>query len=159
MITSSNNILKDLEALMTGQWLSDLSNFCSLLYHHLPDVNWLGFYLDDRESLKLGPFQGKIACTDIAYNRGVCGAAFTRKEIVVVEDVHQFPGHIACDSASNSEIVLPLTLAGRTFGVLDVDSPKIARFGVQDQQLLSEALGILFKHHPDLPEKIARAFA
>jgi len=113
--------------------VSILSNASALLWEAMPDLNWCGFYLVRDGKLILGPFQGKIACTEIAFGDGVCGTAAVRDETVVVEDVHAFSGHIACDSASNSEIVVPIRKDGKLFGVLDVDSPKFARFGEADR--------------------------
>ena len=110
-----------------------LSNAAALLYDALPDLNWAGFYLMRDGALVLGPFQGKVACIRIAPGKGVCGAAVQQDHTQLVPDVHQFPGHIACDSASNSEIVIPLHQGGRVIGVLDIDSPKLARFDEADR--------------------------
>jgi GAF domain-containing protein len=140
-----NNLMAELESLMTGHWLSDLPNFCALFYHRLPDISWIGFYLNDGKSLKLGPFQGKIACTDIAFERGVCGTAFSMQQTLIVKDVHEFPGHIACDADSNSEIVLPITMEGKKIGVLDIDSKSLGRFTESDKVFFEEALDILMK--------------
>lgn len=123
---------QELEALMTGIWFSDLSNFSALLYQHIPDINWVGFYLNHGGSLKLGPFQGLSACTEIAYSKGVCGFAFSKQETVKVDDVRNFQGHIACDSRSLSEVVIPLVIANQKWGVLDVDSPSLERFTTED---------------------------
>lgn len=112
--------------------LANAANLCALLFHALPQLNWAGFYFLQGGDLVLGPFQGKVACVRIALGRGVCGAAAQRRETVVVPDVHEFPGHIACDAASRSEIVLPLILQGRLLGVLDLDSPDLARFDRDD---------------------------
>lgn len=109
-----------------------LSNLAALLYSQLGDVNWAGFYLARGEELVLGPFGGLPACMRIPFVKGVCGAAATRRETVVVPDVHVFPGHIACDCASRSEIVLPLVRDGKLLGVLDIDSPLPARFDDED---------------------------
>lgn len=114
-----------------------LSNLAALLYSRLEDVNWAGFYLARGEELVLGPFGGLPACMRIPFAKGVCGAAATRRETVVVPDVHAFPGHIACDCASRSEIVLPLLRDGRLLGVLDIDSPLPARFDGQDAEGLA----------------------
>lgn len=113
---------------------ANLANASALLYETLPDLNWAGFYLYQNNKLILGPFQGKTACIEIAMGKGVCGTAAQKGETVVVEDVHQFPGHIACDSASNAEIVVPLYVRGTLFGVLDIDSPVRCRFSEQDRE-------------------------
>lgn len=111
-----------------------LSNVSALLYDALPDLNWAGFYLMRNGQLVLGPFQGKTACIHIALSKGVCGAAASHDAVQRVPDVHQFPGHIACDSASNSEIVLPLHQNGLVVGVLDIDSPLFDRFSPEDEE-------------------------
>ncbi len=111
-----------------------LSNASALIYWNLEDLNWAGFYLMDKGSLLLGPFQGKVACIRIAPGRGVCGTAAQRNETLVVDNVHEFPGHIACDGASNSEIVIPIHKDGEVVGVLDIDSPVPARFTDEDRQ-------------------------
>lgn len=113
--------------------ISNLSNASALLYQGLPDLNWAGFYLYKDGSLKLGPFQGRPACVEILLGKGVCGTAAQKGETVVVPDVHQFSGHIACDSHSRSEIVIPLFLFGKLYGVLDLDSPSLSRFGKTDR--------------------------
>ncbi|HWS27288.1 MAG TPA: GAF domain-containing protein [Xanthomonadales bacterium] len=114
--------------------IANAANFSALLYHALPDVNWVGFYFFDGKELVVGPFQGKPACVRIALSRGVCGAAATTRMTQRVADVHDFPGHIACDAASRSEIVVPLVLAdGSLLGVLDIDSPSPGRFDAVDQ--------------------------
>lgn len=115
-----------------------LSNMSALIYDALDDLNWCGFYLAQDGKLILGPFQGKIACTEIEFGKGVCGTAYQRNETVLVKDVHQFEGHIACDSASNSEIVIPVHKDGRILGVLDIDSPKLARFDESDKRGLEQ---------------------
>ena len=121
-------------------WMPLLSNASALLYDALPDLNWAGFYLIEGGSLLLGPFQGKIACIRIPLGKGVCGTAAARDETQLVPDVHAFPGHIACDCASNSEIVVPLRRPdGTVFGVLDIDSPRLSRFSGEDARGL-EAL-------------------
>ena len=113
--------------------VSNLSNASALLYQTLPALNWAGFYLYRDGLLVLGPFQGKTACTKIAMGKGVCGTAAATDKTQLVPDVHQFPGHIACDNASNSEIVIPIHKDGRLFGVLDLDSPVLNRFNRDDQ--------------------------
>ncbi|MEA3141769.1 MAG: L-methionine (R)-S-oxide reductase [Gammaproteobacteria bacterium] len=123
--------------------LANAANMCALLYHMLTDVNWVGFYFLQGSDLVLGPFQGKVACVRIELGRGVCGSAAERREILVVPDVHDFPGHIACDADSRSEIVVPLIQRGRLLGVLDVDSPKLARFDDEDKEGLRTAADLL----------------
>jgi L-methionine (R)-S-oxide reductase len=147
---SKNPLLAQLEALLTGFWLTDLSNFAAFFFHEIKDINWIGFYLTDGERLRLGPFAGKPACVDIAFNRGVCGAAFTQQKLMIVDDVHEFPGHIACDAASNSELVIPFYVNGNLVGVLDVDSPLKKRFTKQEAELFSAALSLLAGKIKDL---------
>lgn len=120
-----------------GDFVPLLSNASAVLYQGMERVNWAGFYLMDRGSLLLGPFQGRPACVRIEIGRGVCGAAAREDRVLRVADVHSFPGHIACDSASRSEIVLPLHSGGRLVGVLDIDSPETGRFSARDQEGLS----------------------
>lgn len=124
-----------LEALLRGERdpVANAANMSALLFHSLPDLNWAGFYLMRDGMLVLGPFQGKPACVRIPVGRGVCGAAVVRRESVLVEDVHAFPGHIACDAASRSELVVPLLRDGAVLGVIDLDSPRPARFTPEDQ--------------------------
>lgn len=112
--------------------LSTLANATALLYEALPDINWAGFYLLKGNMLHLGPFQGKTACTQIPVGRGVCGTAAATQQLQLVEDVSHFPGHIACDQASRSEIVIPLMQQGVLYGVLDIDSPLLCRFDAED---------------------------
>lgn len=137
--------LNELEALLCGYWLSDIANFAAYLADHMEDINWVGFYLDDGQKLRLASFIGKPACLEIAYSRGVCGHAFTQKSTVLVDDVHQFPGHIACDERSRSEMVIPFYVDHKLVGVLDLDSPTTARFKAADQDLLEKAVSILSK--------------
>ena len=125
--------------------LANAANMCALLYQMLPDVNWVGFYFLQSGELVLGPFQGKVACVRIPLGRGVCGTAAARREILVVPDVSEFPGHIACDAASRSEIVVPLVQAGRLLGVLDLDSPNLSRFDHEDRDGLQAAAGRLLQ--------------
>ncbi|GIL41898.1 GAF domain-containing protein [Roseiterribacter gracilis] len=133
--TAYDDIAQQLEGLFTGErdWLANAANMSSLLFHSLPDLNWAGFYLMKDGELVLGPFQGKPACIRIAMGRGVCGTAAARKESVLVEDVDSFPGHIACDAASQSELVVPLVRDGQVLGVLDLDSPRKGRFDAVDR--------------------------
>ncbi|MFV3381811.1 GAF domain-containing protein [Pseudomonas sp. NY15354] len=114
-------------------FIANAAQFSAFLYQQVEDLNWAGFYLNRDEQLVLGPFQGQVACVRIPFGKGVCGAAAASRQTQRVEDVHAFPGHIACDSASNSELVIPLVKAGRLIGVLDLDSPKLARFSEVDQ--------------------------
>jgi L-methionine (R)-S-oxide reductase len=123
--------------------LANTANMCALLYQMLADVNWVGFYFLQGSELVLGPFQGKVACVRIPLGRGVCGTAAASREILVVPDVNEFPGHIACDAASRSEIVLPLMQDGRLLGVLDLDSPKLSRFDQEDREGLEAAVKVL----------------
>jgi L-methionine (R)-S-oxide reductase len=124
--------------------LTNLSQFTAFLNMHLEEINWVGFYLaENNEELLLGPFQGKVACTHIPMGKGVCGTAAARRESVVVADVDQFDGHIACDAASRSEIVIPLIVADQLLGVLDVDSPILNRFNNDDKLGLESLLEIL----------------
>jgi len=122
---------------------SSLANAAALLGWYLKDVNWVGFYLRDKNWLILGPFSGLPACTRIERGRGVCGAAFEQKKTIRVDDVHEFPGHIACDSASNSEIVTPIFVDEDVVGVLDIDSPKLNRFNEADEVLCREIAAII----------------
>ena len=134
-----------LESLLADErdFIANAAQFSAFLYHQIDDLNWAGFYLNRNEELVLGPFQGQIACVRIPFGRGVCGAAAASKQTQRVEDVHAFAGHIACDSASNSELVVPLIKDGRLIGVLDLDSPSIGRFSEQDQQGI-ETLAAIF---------------
>ncbi|WP_312985765.1 GAF domain-containing protein [Atlantibacter sp.] len=131
---------RDFQALMTGETsaLATLSNTSALLFERLDGVNWAGFYLLEGDTLVLGPFQGKIACVRIPVGRGVCGTAVATASVQRVEDVHAFDGHIACDSASNAEIVLPITVNQQIIGVLDIDSTVFGRFQAEDEQGLRE---------------------
>lgn len=124
-------------------FIANAAQFCAFLYHQVEGLNWAGFYLNRDEQLVLGPFQGQVACVRIPFGKGVCGAAAATRHTQRVEDVHAFPGHIACDSASNSELVIPLVKGGRLVGVLDLDSPRLARFSEADQVGL-ERLAAIF---------------
>ena len=134
-----------LESLLADErdFIANAAQFAAFLFHELEGLNWAGFYLNKGEELVLGPFQGKVACVRIPFGRGVCGAAASSRQTQRVEDVHAFPGHIACDSASNSELVVPLVKDGRLIGVLDLDSPQLARFSAADQ-LGIERLAAIF---------------
>jgi L-methionine (R)-S-oxide reductase len=129
-------LAEQLAALVAGEPdpIANAANMAALIYHGLPELNWAGFYFLKNGELVLGPFQGKPACVRIALGRGVCGSAAERGEPVIVPDVHDFPGHIACDADSRSELVVPLLDEGRVLGVLDLDSPRLARFDAADQR-------------------------
>ena len=119
--------------------ISNSANFSALIFNALPDLNWSGFYFKSNNSnneLILGPFAGKTACVRIPFGKGVCGKSAIEQQVIIVEDVHQFPGHIACDANSNSEIVLPIIKDGELFGVFDIDSPKLSRFTELDKKYL-----------------------
>jgi L-methionine (R)-S-oxide reductase len=126
-------------------FLANISNFAALLFTTLPDLNWAGFYLLRGTDLVLGPFQGKPACSCIALGDGVCGTAALRRAAVLVPDVHAFPGHIVCDEASQSEIVLPVFKDTRLIGVLDMDSPKLGRFDEVDRDQIEQLLRLLME--------------
>lgn len=136
---------RDFQALMAGEtsFLATLANTSALLFERLSDVNWAGFYLLEGETLVLGPFQGKLACVRIPVGRGVCGTAVAQNLVQRVDDVHAFDGHIACDSASNAEIVLPLVVNKQIIGVLDIDSTVFSRFTADDEQGLRELVANL----------------
>lgn len=143
-------LAEQLTALTDGEShaIPNLANCSSLLFYALTDINWAGFYLTEttdggKDYLLLGPFQGKTACIRIPSGRGVCGTALATGEIQLVNNVHEFPGHIACDSASNSEIVLPIHKDGKVVGVLDIDSPMLARFDEEDKKGLQKLVEIL----------------
>ncbi|MCG0995586.1 GAF domain-containing protein [Acetobacter indonesiensis] len=125
--------------------IANLANVSALVFEALPDLNWAGFYLLKEGELVLGPFQGRVACTRIAVGKGVCGTVAQNQQTLVVPDVHAFPGHIACDAASASEIVLPVIVQNQLIGVLDLDSPRPDRFTAQDQRLLEQVVAVLEK--------------
>jgi L-methionine (R)-S-oxide reductase len=141
-------VKKQLKALVEDEknQIANLSNASALLNQFLDRINWVGFYLMDEKELILGPFQGLPACVRIPVGRGVCGTAVQKQETILVEDVHQFPGHIACDAASQSEIVVPLVKNGEVIGVLDIDSPEKARFDEVDKQKLEEFVEVLMTY-------------
>jgi L-methionine (R)-S-oxide reductase len=134
-----------LSSLLSGErdLIANAANFSSLIFHSLPDLNWAGFYFLKHGELVLGPFQGRPACMRIALGQGVCGTAATKCTTMIVPNVHEFPGHIACDAESNSEIVIPLMKNGRLVGVLDLDSPSLGRFDNEDATGLEQLIGIL----------------
>jgi len=126
-------------------FIANAAQFSAFLYSQLDDLNWAGLYINRNEELVLGPFQGQVACVRIPFSKGVCGAAAATQQTQRVDDVHAFPGHIACDSASNSELVIPLVKEGRLIAVLDLDSPKLARFSEADQQGLEKLAAIFLE--------------
>ncbi len=123
------------EILSEEDKIAALCNLTALLYQEVPNINWVGYYFYRKGKLVLGPFQGKVACTKIDVGKGVCGSSFASKLLLNVADVHEFPGHIACDSASNSELVVPLLVNNECVGVLDIDSPLFNRFELEDEEL------------------------
>ena len=133
--TLYTDLASALQGLIAGETdaIANMANATGLIFETLPDVNWVGFYRNVGGELIVGPFQGRPACIRIAFGEGVCGVAAQTREVQLVEDVHAFPGHIACDSASNSEIVVPIIRDGELLGVLDIDSPKHARFDAEDE--------------------------
>ncbi|MBM7572851.1 GAF domain-containing protein [Aquibacillus albus] len=141
-------LLKQLEALLADEQdqVANLSNASALLNQFLPEVNWVGFYIWKNDELVLGPFQGLPACVRIGYGKGVCGTAVKEEKTQRIADVHQFPGHIACDAASRSEIVVPIYKNGEIFGVLDIDSPITDRFDEIDEQYLENFATIIEKN-------------
>lgn len=144
-------ICAQLKSMLENEYhiIANLSNASALLNLALRDINWVGFYLLEGDELHLGPFQGKPACMHIKVGKGVCGTAVAEGKTQLVKDVHAFPGHIACDSASNSEIVIPIRKNGKIIGVLDIDSPIIGRFDSTDQEGLEEVVRILEENIKD----------
>ena len=138
-------LIEQAKSLIAGEpdLIANLANLSALIWQVLPDLNWAGFYLWKGNELVVGPFQGKPACVRIAYGKGVCGTAVAKKTTIVVPDVDQFPGHIVCDSASRSEIVVPMMRGDRVTGVLDIDSPKLARFDADDQSGLERLVALI----------------
>jgi len=140
-----DKLAAELSSLLAGErdLIANAANFAALVFHSLPDLNWAGFYFVKDRELVLGPFQGKPACMRIAFGRGVCGFAAAKRATTIVPNVHEFPGHIACDMESKSEVVIPLMKDGRFIGVLDLDSPMLARFDDADAAGLETLLKIL----------------
>jgi GAF domain-containing protein len=138
-------LLAQVRAVLEGErdWLANLAQFAALVFNAVPELNWAGFYIARGEELVLGPFQGKIACVRIPFSRGVCGACARTRQVQRVEDVEAFPGHIACDSASRSELVLPVLVDGALRAVFDLDSPSLARFGTIDAAGFEAAVAAL----------------
>jgi len=133
-------------------WLANLSNATALMWLLMDEINWVGFYLYKNDELVLGPFQGKPACTHIEIGKGVCGTAVEKRETLLVRDVHDFPGHIACDSESNSEIVVPIIVDNKIIGVLDIDSPIVQRFDEVDKRHIVKFVNLLIKYI-EFPER------
>jgi GAF domain-containing protein len=148
------NLAAQLRSLLEGEndMIANAANFAALVYHSLPDLNWAGFYFKQGEELVLGPFQGQPACVRIPMGKGVCGTAAQQRQTLLVDDVHDFPGHIACDSASNSEIVVPLVRGEELIGVLDLDSPLSARFDDEDARGLNALVNIFLESLAEPPE-------
>ena len=142
------DLVSQIEGLLSGESdpIANLANAAAAIYHSLPNLNWAGFYLLRDGELVLGPFQGKPACVRIPMGKGVCGTAAASRRSVLVRDVHAFPGHIACDSASESELVIPLIRDGVVLGVLDLDSPSVARFDAGDQAGCEALAAIIVRH-------------
>jgi L-methionine (R)-S-oxide reductase len=142
------DLAQQIDGLLTGEtdFTANLANAAAAIYHALPALNWAGFYLLRGQQLVLGPFQGKPACVRIPVGKGVCGTAAQRRKTVLVSDVHEFPGHIACDSASRSELVVPLIHGETLIGVLDLDSPLLARFDAHDQAGCEALVAIIVRH-------------
>jgi L-methionine (R)-S-oxide reductase len=138
------HLAEALASLLAGEpdLTANAANTAALIFDALPDINWAGFYFLKRGELLVGPFQGKPACTRIPIAKGVCGTAAAQRKTIIVPDVHEFPGHIACDTASRSEIVVPLILDERLLGVLDIDSPKVARFDALDARGLEQLAAV-----------------
>ena len=150
MKTNYEMMIKQLDSMLSNETniIGILANTSALLFDTLPHINWAGFYLYDQQNDKLilGPFQGKVACMHIPMNKGVCGTSAYTQKTLVVDDVHTFEGHIACDSASNSEIVIPIIINNALFGVLDIDAPIKNRFNGEDKLYLEQFVDVLKKH-------------
>ncbi len=146
-----DRLARQAAALIDGEpnLIANAANLAALIYHALPELNWAGFYFAHQNELVLGPFQGKPACVRIPWGKGVCGAAAARGAPIVVPDVHEFPGHIACDEASRSELVVPLLTGGRVVGVLDLDSPVPDRFDDEDRVGCERLAALLIAQHQD----------
>lgn len=144
-MTNYNEIINILPELIKDNEydITILANTSALLYEKMDNVNWVGFYLNKNETLLLGPFQGKVACTKIPFTKGVCGKCARTQETILVSNVHEFPGHIACDSASNSEICIPIIINNKFYGLLDIDSPIVNRFNEDDKINLEKLTQII----------------
>jgi len=150
IITDKSLFIKQANSLITNEknLITNLSNLSALYKEYLPNTNWVGFYIVDKEqnNLVLGPFQGKVACTRIPFNKGVCGHCYTTKEAIYVKDVHQFPGHIACDSATNSELVIPIIKNNEVVALLDIDSIEFDRFSPEEVLVFNEVTKQIFEN-------------
>jgi L-methionine (R)-S-oxide reductase len=148
-----DELADQLAALFAGEpdLVANTANMAALIYHGLPELNWAGFYFARDGELVLGPFQGTPACVRIAWGKGVCGTAAARGTAIVVPDVDEFPGHIACDAASRSELVVPLAVGDRVVAVLDLDSPRRGRFDDEDRAGCERLVSVLLAHHGDWP--------
>lgn len=153
-------LVRQLEELLseTDDFIANAANFTAFLFDNIDDINWCGFYFDNGKELILSIFQGKTACIRIPYNSGICGYSYTNKQIIVADDVHQFEGHIACDSASNSEMVIPLYYNNTLIAVLDLDSPIFSRFDNDTQQLILNLFSI-FKSKTNLNKAVNYYYA
>lgn len=149
ILKNKNLFIEQATSLLSNEdnLVTNLSNLSALYKEYLPDTNWVGFYLLDsiNNNLVLGPFQGKVACTRIDFNKGVCGHCYTTQKVTYVEDVHKFPGHIACDSATNSELVIPIIQNNAVVALLDIDSISFNRFSKDEVDAFSEVTNIIFK--------------
>ena len=150
IITDKSLFIKQANSLIINEknLITNLSNLSALYKEYLPNTNWVGFYIVDKEenNLVLGPFQGKVACTRIPFNKGVCGHCYTEKEAIYVKDVHQFPGHIACDSATNSELVIPIIQNNEVVALLDIDSIEFDRFSPEEVLAFNEVTKQIFEN-------------
>ena len=150
IITDKSLFIKQANSLITNEknLITNLSNLSALYKEYLPNTNWVGFYIVDKEqnNLVLGPFQGKVACTRIPFNKGVCGHCYTTKEAIYVKDVHQFPGHIACDSATNSELVIPIIQNNEVVALLDIDSIEFDRSSPEEVLVFNEVTKQIFEN-------------
>ena len=143
-----NEIIQSIPHLLEGErnFITNAANFSAIIFDKVQNLNWVGFYIFNGKELVLGPFQGKNACVRIALNRGVCGVAASKLETITVDNVNEFPGHIACDSNSKSEIVLPILKNGELYCLLDVDSPIYSRFGEQEKEFFEKAIKVFLQH-------------
>jgi len=148
-----NSLISELQSLLAGEkdFIARAANFTAWIYQQIPDLNWVGIYRLKGAELVLGPFQGKSACVRIALGKGVCGTAAQERRTIRVPNVHTFPGHIACDTASQSELVVPLIKESQLLGVLDLDSPRLDRFSAEDQELMERMAEVFLAELPPNP--------